>query len=183
MMPDDSPILTYDEFRDHPDDGRRYELHAGRLVVSPAPGTRHRRILGKLFRALRRHVEADDLGEIFFSPFDCVLSPHFVYQPDLVFVDRDRVPTVDDEGLKGPPILAIEIESEASREMDEKEKPAAYACFGVQNYWLVKPDTAEIRAHTLRGSAFRETRRAAAPDTASFPPFPGLALDVAAIFR
>jgi Uma2 family endonuclease len=182
-MANERALLTYDDYREIPGDGRRYELHAGELVISPAPGTRHRRIKSRLFRLLRLHVEAVDLGEVFFSPFDCVLSTYFVYQPDLVFVEKERVPTVDDSGLKGPPILAVEIESEASRDMDEREKPAAYACFGVQHYWLLKPDTGEILAHTLRGSAYPEPTRATAPLIASFPPFPECGLDVAAIFR
>lgn len=182
-MPDERALLTYDDYRELPDDGRRYELHAGELVVSPAPGTRHQRILGRLFRILSAHVESHDLGEVFVSPFDCVLSPRFVYQPDILFVDGKRLRAVDERGLMGAPALAVEIESKASRRMDEEEKPSAYARFGVPHYWLVKPDSNEILAHTLRGAAYRRPVRAAAPATASLAPFPELAIDLAALFR
>ena len=30
-------LLTYDDYAALPDDGRRYELHAGELWVTPAP--------------------------------------------------------------------------------------------------------------------------------------------------
>jgi hypothetical protein len=35
------PPLTYAEYRLLPDDGKRYEIMEGDLVVSPAPSTRH----------------------------------------------------------------------------------------------------------------------------------------------
>jgi Uma2 family endonuclease len=133
-MPDERALLTYDDYRELPDDGRRYELHAGELVVSPAPGTRHQRILFRLARILAEHVEAHELGEVFIAPFDCVLSPRFVYQPDILFVGEKRLSTVNDAGLMGPPALAVEIESPGSRAMDEKEKPATYARFGVPHF-------------------------------------------------
>jgi len=36
-------LLTYSDYAALPDDGRRYELHQGKLSVTPAPGTRHQR--------------------------------------------------------------------------------------------------------------------------------------------
>src|SRR5262249_12827304 len=42
-------ILTYRDYAALPDDGRRYELHDGELSVTPAPGTRHQRVIGGMF--------------------------------------------------------------------------------------------------------------------------------------
>src|SRR5205823_6510780 len=40
--------LTYEDYVDLPDDGRRYEILDGELEVSPAPAPRHQAVLGNL---------------------------------------------------------------------------------------------------------------------------------------
>jgi hypothetical protein len=42
-------ILTYDDYAALPDDGRRYELYEGELIVSPAPHPRHQQVIANLF--------------------------------------------------------------------------------------------------------------------------------------
>jgi hypothetical protein len=44
--------FTVDDLEAMPDDGKRYELIDGMLVVSPAPGMRHQKVLMKLAVAL-----------------------------------------------------------------------------------------------------------------------------------
>ncbi len=45
--------FTVDDLEGMPDDGNRYELIDGTLIVSPAPGRRHQTVVGELFVALR----------------------------------------------------------------------------------------------------------------------------------
>jgi len=40
-MPDAQPRVGYGHLLSMPDDGRRYEIHGGELVVVPAPRLRH----------------------------------------------------------------------------------------------------------------------------------------------
>ena len=44
--------LTYADLQLTPDDGRRYELVRGKLLVTPSPRPRHQRISRRLSRAL-----------------------------------------------------------------------------------------------------------------------------------
>ncbi|MET0851264.1 MAG: Uma2 family endonuclease, partial [Candidatus Rokuibacteriota bacterium] len=83
-------LLTYADYAAIPEDGRRYELHEGSLVMTPAPGTEHQGILRDLLGILDRHVTGHGLGVVFPSPVDCILSDTTVVQPDLVFVATDR---------------------------------------------------------------------------------------------
>jgi Uma2 family endonuclease len=48
---------TYDEFARLPDDGNRYEVIAGKLYVTPAPGTRHQRVVTNLVEELLRGLD------------------------------------------------------------------------------------------------------------------------------
>jgi len=62
-------VLTYTDYEAVPADGRRYELHAGELSVTPAPSPRHQRILRNLSETLWQHVKARGLGEVLFARF------------------------------------------------------------------------------------------------------------------
>jgi Uma2 family endonuclease len=76
--------------------------------VTPAPGTRHQRIIGAMHVLLRGHVEQHRLGEVFLSPVDCILSDTTVVQPDLVYLDLSRAHLVSERGIEGPPTLAVD---------------------------------------------------------------------------
>ena len=58
-------VLTYEDYAALPADGRRYEVHEGELLVTPAPGTRHQEVKANLFDSLRHHVKRHGLGKLF----------------------------------------------------------------------------------------------------------------------
>jgi Uma2 family endonuclease len=64
--------LTRDDLDRMPDDGHRYELIDGVLVVSPAPKPLHQRVVGNLLYDLRLACPPD--LEVLFAPLDVVLS-------------------------------------------------------------------------------------------------------------
>ena len=47
-----SPKLTYEDLLETPDDGKRYELIDGVLIVSPAPAHHHQRAVYRIARVL-----------------------------------------------------------------------------------------------------------------------------------
>lgn len=55
--------LTRDDLETMPDDGRRYELIDGVLIVSPVPVRLHQRAVGRLYSLLDRAC-ATELEEI-----------------------------------------------------------------------------------------------------------------------
>jgi Uma2 family endonuclease len=175
-------LLTYADYAAIPDDGRRYELHEGVLVMTPAPGTDHQGILRDLLVVLHRHVSAHGLGIVLPSPVDCILSDTTVVQPDLVFVATDRAAIVTQRAIEGAPSLVAEIVSTSSRATDRTTKMAIYARHGVPHYWIVDPRGRTIEAFALAKGSYAVAARLDATGSRALPPFDGLTLETAAIF-
>ena len=175
-------VLTYEDFAALPDDGKRYELHEGELSVTPSPGRRHQTILGRLFVLLTLHVRASGHGEVFVSPFDVIMTNITVVEPDIIYVDDERLRIVSERGVEGSPTLAIEVISPYSKSIDRLRKMALYAAHDVTWYWIVDPDARTIEAYRLEGSAYRLTGKLEGAEPRALPPFPDLLLDPAAIW-
>lgn len=169
-------VLTYEDYAALPDDGRRYEIHEGELSVTPAPGTRHQRVSGKLNDLLRRHVETTGSGEVFYAPIDVILSSATVVQPDLVYVDGTRAAVVTARGIEGAPSLVIEIISPGTPSIDRKTKLQIYARYRIPFYWIVDPDARALDAYELADAGYRLVTRAHGAAEVSLPPFPDLRL-------
>jgi hypothetical protein len=90
------PRLTYEDFRQLPDDSKRYELIHGRVHLSPAPSVRHQFVAGNPYRSLGPFVVKNHLGELLVAPVDVRLSEDTALHPDLVFVSRQRLEIIQE---------------------------------------------------------------------------------------
>ena len=176
-------VLTYEDFAALPDDGNRYELHEGELSVTPAPGAHHQLVIGNLFLILAPHVRASGCGEIFLSPFDCIMTNITVVEPDLVYIDEARRTLLSERALEGSPTLAIEVLSPYSIRIDRRRKLALYAAHDVTWYWIVDPVARTIEAFHLEGGACRLVATLEGDTPRALPPFEDLPLDPAATWR
>src|SRR5712692_7997128 len=93
--------LTYQDYAALPDDGKRYEIHDGELSVMTAPTSDHQIVSARLFTTLHRHVEARRLGLVLYAPLDVILSDTTIVQPDIVYLDRERLPALQRRGVEG----------------------------------------------------------------------------------
>lgn len=148
--------LTRHDLDSMPDDGHRYELLDGVLLVSPAPRIIHQQVLGKLFRLLHESA-VDGKLEVLFAPVDVLLSEDTVIQPDLIVAPRDDF---TDRDLPGPPLLAVEVLSPSTRGIDLMLKKERLQRAGCPHYWVVDPDEPSITAWSLVDGAYVETARA-----------------------
>jgi Uma2 family endonuclease len=175
-------VLTYADYAAIPDDGKRYELHEGDLSVTPAPGTRHQRVVGELFILLAQQVKTRQLGQVFVSPIDCILSETSVVQPDIVYVGRDRLTAISERGIEGSPTLVVEVLSPSTIQIDRTVKGRLYAKHGVPYYWIADTVSRAIQAFELSDSAYRPVGTLEEGRPLALPPFPDLILDPAAIW-
>ena len=139
-MPETLERWTAARVRELPDDGNRYEVVDGELLVTPAPRLPHQEAVARLFRALDDYVTSARVGKVMFSPADIELDAHTLVQPD-VFVApliEGRRPRnwTDIRGL----VLAIEVLSPSSARADRTVKRGRYQRAGVAEYWVVDLD-------------------------------------------
>ncbi len=135
----DQPFTTGD-LDAMPEDGRRYELIDGSLLVSPAPIWQHQEVLIALAIRLREACSRD--LRVVVAPFDVRPDEHNDVQPD-VLVARYRDLAPDQRPAKNlpvAPLLAVEVLSRSSQLADRTLKQAFYARLGVASYWLVDPN-------------------------------------------
>src|SRR6266581_225225 len=84
-------LLTIEQFDQLPEEeGVRYELDEGELIVMPTARPRHSLVRDNIADPLRRFVRERGLGEVF-RETDVQLSPHTVRIPDAAFVTADRI--------------------------------------------------------------------------------------------
>ena len=181
MLESRATTLTYEDYLKTPDD-ERWELLRGELFMVPGANFAHQKISGRLFSFLDRFVEERSLGDVVYAPFDVVLSPTNVLQPDLLFVPNSQRSIITEANIQGAPALAIEIISPSSGAIDRETKRSIYAEHGVGEYWIVDPGARTISVLSLDGKEFREVGRYSPADTLSSPTLPGLALDMSSIF-
>lgn len=136
--------FTVDDLEAMPDDGKRYELIDGMLVVSPAPGRRHQRVVLLLSMALEERCRPG--LEVLPAPFAVRPSATTELQPDvLVAREVDLTETL----LPAAPVLAVEVLSPSSVINDMNNKKAAYERMGVASYWVVDPQAPSITVFEL----------------------------------
>ena len=144
-----STHLTYDDYVEFPDDGKRHEIIEGDHYMTPAPRIKHQSISVNLASAVAPFAKKNNLGLVFTAPCDVILSDENVVQPDLLFVCTARAAIVTEDNIQGDPDLIVEILSESSRKKDEVTKRKLYERFGVQEYWIVDPELEIVKIFKL----------------------------------
>ena len=126
--------LTRDDLDAMPEDGRRYELIDGIIVVSASPSMRHQDIVKGMYLLL--HAACPREFKIMFAPYDVVLTDRRVFEPDLLVGRRSDF---TDKELPGPPLLAVEVLSRSTRWLDLGVKKERLEEAGCASYWVIDP--------------------------------------------
>lgn len=129
---------TYEDYERLPE-GSPYQLIGGELIMTPAPIPYHQDILGKIFYGLKRFLEENNLGKIYVAPIDVYFSATDVYQPDIIFISKERLNIIGEKKIEGSPDIVIEILSPQTAYYDLRVKKDMYEKSGVSEYWIVDP--------------------------------------------
>jgi len=128
---------TYEMLESLPDDGNRYEIIDGELLVTPAPAWSHQGVLWKLCVIFDAYLTQNPYWHGLFAPADVVFDARNVVEPDLFVVPLidGKVPRTLEEA--GSLLLAVEVLSPSSHRTDRTKKRILYQRFEVPEYWIV----------------------------------------------
>ena len=157
------PTYTVDDLDKFPDDGNRYELLEGMLLVTPAPSATRQivasRLQARLSTALMIPGHAHVVG-----PGAIVVRPRTQLEPDILVYPARFSPKLDWYQITEH-WLAVEVLSRSSRMYDREFKRDAYFALGVQQVWLVDrwEKTIEVSKRRGPGRTTRDVVRWRAP--------------------
>jgi Uma2 family endonuclease len=182
VMPGTMHRWTREEVLALPEDGNRYELIDGELLVSPSPRAVHQFAVMRLYDRVHAYVRAHRLGTTMLAPADLDLRSGQLVQPDLYVV-----PLRPDgrEPLEWPefgiPLLVAEVTSPSTARYDRITKRLLFQRHEVGTYWIVDAD-----ARTFERWAPGDTRPEVLHEHVTWQPradVEALVIDVPAYFR
>lgn len=149
VHPDLGRRWTVPELGELPDDGLRYELVDGCLVVTPPPTQRHQLLAAGLRRQLDAACPPPWRCEV---EFPVALAEDTLRQADVaVFRWPPVEPRAERDSTVGPGDvgLLVEVVSPSTRRTDRFAKPGEYAEAGVALFWRLETDPALV-LHAFR---------------------------------
>jgi Uma2 family endonuclease len=157
--------FTVEDLDRMPDDGHRYELLDGVLIVRSRPTNVYQTVLVRLVRVLQDAC-ADDLIALPEPALNLDETTELV--PDIAVVPLSEVGGAK---LAEPPMLVVEVRSPSTALIDLNLKKAAYERFGVPSYWVVDPDLEhpEVTVFEMRDGRYETVEKATETFTVKRP--------------
>jgi Uma2 family endonuclease len=142
---DRSKQWTVDDFLKLEESNLPCELINGELIMSPSPVPIHQIISGNLYDILKAYAKKTG-SIVFFAPMDLYINHKNVFQPDLIYISKERKDIITNRGVEGIPDLIVEIISPSNVFTDRNRKKKTYQEIGVGEYWIIDPahQTCEI---------------------------------------
>ena len=129
-----------------PEDGNRYEILHGELLVTPLPSNGHQYISANLLVIVMQWCRAQT-GWAVRAPGGMYVNQTNWFEPDLCVY---RMPHATDAEWREmpPPLLVVEILSNSTTKRDRHRKRPAYLANGVVEVWLIDRATRTIERWT-----------------------------------
>jgi Uma2 family endonuclease len=130
--------LTYKDYAAiTPNNNGNYQLINGNIVFMPSPTPQHQRVVRRLSNELENYVRQNDLGEVFFAPLDTYFDDINTFQPDILFIKKDRAHIIGAKKIEGAPDFVVGILSEGNAPKEMAFKKYIYETFMVREYWVI----------------------------------------------
>ena len=132
--------VTFGEYQTLKYDGFQYEIMEGVMKMTPAPFFRHQRLLGYLHIELGLFLRKNPNGIVTIAPRDVKFNEQTTYQPDILYISKDRLKINTKAFVDGPPDYIAEVLSKGTISIDVRKKFIDYEKYGVKEYWIMNPD-------------------------------------------
>jgi Uma2 family endonuclease len=159
------PPFTVDDLLTFPDDGNRYELFNGSLLVSPSPAPVHQYASLRLVRILEDAAppELQPLQEV-----NLRVGPRDFLIPDLVVVSAEALDRTELMFAPDDILLAVEMVSPSTQMRDRHIKRSVYAAAGIPTYWRIELSEGPfLYVHELAGEEYKPAEKYEAGEIAT----------------
>ena len=143
-------------------EGTLCQLINNKLIISPAPIDIHQAILNEINVEISILLRKNRIGKIRIAPYDVHFSKQNILQPDILFIKNENLDKLESKGLNGSPDLIIEILPPSTSQLDWEEKKLIYERYGVQEYFLVEPNSKSVTSFFLKNIEYEEQETAIA---------------------
>jgi Uma2 family endonuclease len=142
--------MSYPEFLNWPGENQHVEWVQGQVAPMSPISKEHSDAGLFLLNLIKHFVEARNLGEVLYEPFQMKTGPDLPGRaPDILFVAKANLNRLHRSHLEGPADLVVEIISPGSRALDRGEKFYEYEQGGVPEYWLIDPDRQQAEFYQM----------------------------------
>lgn len=144
--------LDFEDLENTPDDGNRYEILDGAMVITPPPYLLHQRVVGRLTVSLDTPARMHGF-EVILGPFAWRIGPGQVPEPDAAVANADAI---TERFLEGAPVLVIEVLSPTGQRRDLVQKRLIYEEGGAAWYWIVDPAAPSLTVLRLNDGVYEQ---------------------------
>jgi Uma2 family endonuclease len=149
-------LWTAEDFLDWLKPGVKADLIFGAKSMHSPVNLRHARLLNFVDTTIHLYIERHDLGILYREVVAVRLSSRNVFLPDLVFLTKEQAAQAGETYIAFAPTLVVEALSPTTAENDIGPKFAAYEELGVQEYWILDPETNAHRFYSRAGDLLVE---------------------------
>ena len=138
---------TAEMVRALPDDGNRYEVVYGELLVTPAPRLWHQVLVQRVTFAIEAYLRREPVGLVLNSPADISWGRDVLVQPDVFVAESAEVRMLTWSRVQTL-LLVAEVLSPSTARADQTLKRLRYREAGVPVYWVVDGDARSVEVWT-----------------------------------
>ena len=137
-------------------EGTLCEVINNQLLMAASPFGQHQRLSVTLGTKIVTWLEQNNWGELLFAPMDVYLDEVAnAVQPDIFILQHGGNAYLNDNGfVHGSPAIIIEILSVGNKDHDTIIKKNLYETFGVQEYFIIDPQSKQVIHYLLTGGMY-----------------------------
>jgi Uma2 family endonuclease len=135
--------VTREEYLDLREDGYKYDMIDGVLVMSPSAFFEHNDVLSEIISLLRVFLKQNEAGKAVVETDIYLPDGDDVLRPDITVILKENFGIIKGH-IHGVPDIVVEILSESTRMRDLGIKADRYLKNGIKEYWIVDPDKKSI---------------------------------------
>lgn len=147
--------VTREEYLDLEEDGFRYDVVDGVMIMAPSPSFNHGNLAIRLGHFLQAYFETHPVGMLSTETDVFLPDDGDVVRPDISVILNENMHIVKTH-IHGAPDMVFEILSPSTRHRDLGEKAERYLMGGVKEYWIVDPANETIHLWINQGDVWQK---------------------------